>query len=93
MPGNTFKDKNIASKAGSKSKPGKHKKTQQWEALAESIITTHAERFNKVLSDLDDADFAKIYKDILNYFKPKISYNINSETKELPDSVTFKVKK
>jgi len=79
MPGNSFKDKELARKAGQSK--GKHKKTKEWEALAESIVTTHAERFNTVLKDLPDEDFVKIYKDILNYFKPKMQH-VTQESEE-----------
>ena len=86
----------LASENGKKGKPGKHKKTEQWEELAESIVTKHAATFNSIMTNLGENDpelFVKIYKDILNYFKPKISYNINQETKELPEAVQFIVKK
>jgi len=82
MSGNSFKNRELASEAGKKSKPGKHEKTKQWEALAESIVTIHAARFNSVLSKLPDEDFAKVYTIVLNYFKPKqqtTQLNIESE--------------
>ena len=78
MP-NAFEDRELASKAGKSH--GQQAKTKQWLELHESIVTTHAKRFNQVLTDLPDDEFAKLFKDILNYFKPKINYNIN-ETKE-----------
>lgn len=67
----------ISNNPKGKPKGTKSTKTKQWEALAEDIVTIHAKRFNIALSNLEDEDFVKIYKDILNYFKPKISYNIN----------------
>lgn len=67
-----------------KGKPAgtKNRKTEQWEVLAESIVTTHAKRFNDVLNNLGDEDFAKIYTQILGYFKPKISHNIVENTEK-----------
>lgn len=50
---------------------GKHEKTKQWEALGEAIVTTHAGRFNSILSECDDEQFAKHFTAILEYFKPK----------------------
>ena len=50
---------------------GKHEKTKQWEALGESIATTHTERFNAILVGSDDETFLKYYTLILEYFKPK----------------------
>jgi len=91
MAGYTFENKDIARKAGQKS--GKTKKTKQWEELAESIVTIHAERFNKVLTDLPDEDFVKIYKDILNYFKPKMQHVTQEGEQKVIEPITFVVKK
>jgi hypothetical protein len=79
MPRHEFSSADAA-KAGAMSRKGKHAKSAQWEALHESIITVHAERFNRVLVDMDDELFAKTFKDILNYFKPRIVHNINQST-------------
>ena len=62
----------------------KNKKTGQWEKLSESIVTTHAERFNRVLEESSDEDFAKLFKDVLNYFKPRINHNINEAKQHQP---------
>jgi len=59
-------------KGGKNSKPGKHAKTKQWELLGEHIATTHANRFNNILTSLDDEEFVKAYGMILNYFKPRL---------------------
>lgn len=74
--------KGVSNNPKGKPKGIKNARTKQWEALAEDIVTIHAERFNKSLANLEDEDFVKIYKDILNYFKPKISYNINKSEDE-----------
>jgi hypothetical protein len=88
-----FENKSIASNAGKKGKPGKHAKTKQWEALAGSIITTHAERFDEILKRLPDEKFANIYVQILNYFKPKLSQTqVEVDHPEIK-SVEFVVKK
>jgi len=83
----------ISNNPKGKPKGTKAKRTIQWEQLGEFITQSGAERAVKVLKSLQDDEFLDQYNKLLNYFKPKISYNINSETKELPDSVTFKVKK
>jgi len=59
-------------KGGKNSKPGKHARTKQWELLGEHIATTHANRFNNILTRLDDEEFVKAYGMILNYFKPRL---------------------
>jgi hypothetical protein len=58
-------------KTGGKVVGSKNYKTKQWEQLGEAIITTHAERFNNILNELDEEKFADMYCKILEYFKPK----------------------
>lgn len=49
----------------------KSKKTIQWEALGESIMNEHTERFNDVLHSMEDDKFADTFIKVLEYFKPK----------------------
>lgn len=58
----------------------KNKKSEQWEALAESIVGLHAENFNAILvqwaksGDPEQEEmFANNYTKILEYFKPKLA--------------------
>ena len=51
----------------------KNEKTKQWEALGEAIVTTHAERFNRILETAEDENFQRYFTMILEYFKPKQS--------------------
>lgn len=60
-------------KTGGKVKGSKNEKTKQWEALGEAIITTHAERFNRILAAADDDLFMRNYAQMLEYFKPKLA--------------------
>lgn len=58
------------------SKRGLGIKAKQWEELGESIITIHSQRFNEILEDLAENDsekFARMFLDVLTYFKPKMS--------------------
>ena len=43
-------------KLGKDTKPGKHAKTLQWEALGESIVGQHAEAFNGILNGYLEKD-------------------------------------
>jgi len=89
-----FQNKKLASKAGSKSKPGKHAKTRQWEELGEAITTTHADRFNEILKETDNKEFAGLFLQVLNYFKPKISHNVNESVNEpLTEIKIYEIKK
>jgi len=87
------KGSKIAREAGQKSKPGKHAKTKQWEELGEFITQSGAERAMRILNQLPDQDFLEQYNKLLNYFKPKITHNINEDTIETPKAIIFKVKK
>ena len=50
----------------------KNERTKQWEALGESIATTHTERFNAILDAANDDKFVYLYLQTLEYFKPKL---------------------
>lgn len=60
-------------KYGGKKKGSKNKKTLEWEALGESIINEHAERFNHILSISADDVFMKYYIPVIEHFKPKLA--------------------
>jgi len=65
-----------------KGNPGKPKgaigkKTKQWEALGEAIVGKQAERFTKVLADLNDEKFIPAYMQVLEYFQPKLQRTEN----------------
>lgn len=51
----------------------KNERSKQWERLGETIMSHHTERFNQVLSDMDDTAFADNFLKILEYFKPKMA--------------------
>ena len=82
-----FKNKEIASEAGKKGKPGKHKRTIEWENLGEFITQAGAERFKNIMLNTDDDTFTDMYLKALNYFKPKINHNINEQTE--PTKIIF----
>ena len=68
---------------GKDTKPSKHAKTKQWEALGEAITGEHADKFNEILNDYakkHPEKFLTAYLQVLNYFKPKYqSTNLNIE--------------
>lgn len=88
MPGNTFKNKDIAAKAGSKSKPGKHAKTKQWEALGEMITGELTDDVLRYVKGLKGEEKFNAYLKLLEYFKPKLS---RSEVKAEIDNVSEKI--
>jgi hypothetical protein len=51
----------------------KNKRTKEWEALGESIVNEHTERFNRLLAEIKDDAFLDKYIQILEYFKPKLA--------------------
>lgn len=77
-------------KTGGKVIGSKNEKTRQWEALGETIVTTHAERFNELLSRADNELFAKYYMQILEYFKPKQARTEISGQLDTTVSIKFK---
>ena len=88
-----FTDKGKASEAGKKSKRGPSEKTKLWEALGEMLTNQGAERVLRYLNTCNDETFIKHYKDLLEYFKPKLQRSdITTGDKPLPspfDGMTF----
>jgi hypothetical protein len=66
-----------------------HKKTEQWNALIESLKDEHTQRFNQVLGKLDDRDFIRVYLEILNYWKPKLSAATNMNLNASENSLSL----
>jgi len=58
-------------KTGGKPRGSRNKKTQQWEALGESIMNKHTKKFNEELDKLSGEKFMEMYIKVLEYFKPK----------------------
>ena len=50
-------------------------RSKAWEKLKESILNTHTDRFNTILTDLDDKDFTETYLKVLQYFKPRMQHS------------------
>jgi hypothetical protein len=81
-----FSNPEIAKKAGAKSKPGKHERTKQWEALHEKIVGECTDKVMDYLDSLPPAEMFKAYLNLLEYFKPKLQrsdVDITSNGKEL----------
>ena len=52
--------------------PANKKVRKNWGELREAIDNEHAERFNKILNELPDREFARVYLKSLEFFKPKV---------------------
>jgi hypothetical protein len=92
MP-NAFKNKKLASEAGKKSKRGPSEKTILWEMLGDLLINEGSERVMNFIKNCDDETFLRHYKDLLEYFKPKLQRtDVTSGDKPLPspfEGMTF----
>ena len=64
-------------KVGGKVIGSKNERTKQWDILGEAIVTTHTERFNKILDESDDETFKDLFLQSLEYFKPKLARTEN----------------
>ena len=60
-------------KYGGARKGSKHKKTKQWELVADYLLDEGTGRFMNILKNCDDDEFTKYFLTILEYFKPKFS--------------------
>lgn len=50
-----------------------NQRVKQWEVLGEAIMNQHLERFNAMLTTMDDKDFRDTMLDLFEYFQPKLS--------------------
>ena len=66
----------------------KNRRPWEWQELGESIRTKHAERFNKVLDQLDDEKFAEMFLRTMEYFEPKLQ---RSEVKQDTGPVEIRI--
>jgi len=68
----------------------KNVRTAQWEALAESIVTTHSKKFNEHLDDLWAGDIqkrdraAELFLQVVEYFKPKQARTVHAGDETAP---------
>lgn len=60
-------------KSGGRTAGVKNERTLQWEALGESIVTIHTDRFNTILANSNDKEFSDRFLQVLEYFKPKLN--------------------
>lgn len=74
---------------GLKPKGAVSKKTEQWKMIGEYLANEGAERFAKVMIDSEDKEFMQYYRDILEYFKPKLSRSDQNNTGELNINVNY----
>jgi hypothetical protein len=72
----------------------KNKRTEQWEALGESITGQQAEQFNAFLdklwnsrSDEDKMIASELYLKTLEYFKPKQARTVHAGDNDAPVNI------
>lgn len=71
-------------KTGGRQPGSPNQRTKEWEALGNAIATKHTERFNKILEGCNDDKFMQHFKDVLDYFQPRLARtdNVNTDTVE-----------
>jgi len=79
----TIKEENIT--GANLGLPVTYKTRKNWKELKLAIDTEHAERFNRILHELPDREFARVYLKSLEFFKPKVIRQAGAEGK-LPDT-------
>lgn len=67
----------------------KNVKTQEWEIIKETFLTSHTERANRVLASMDDEKFLDSYLKLLEYFKPKLARSENTNMND--NKITIEV--
>jgi hypothetical protein len=64
--------------------PTNKKTRKNWNQLKKAIDSEHAERFNNILNNLPDREFARVYLKSLEFFKPKVIRQ-SGDKQEIPD--------
>jgi len=64
---------------------------KQWDSLKNDVVGSHSERFNAILDSLTDKEFVKVYLNILEYFKPKVTRveSVTNPTKNTTINITI----
>ena len=74
--GNPNWQKGVSGNPNGRGKGVVSQKTAQWNALHDSIVNEHTLTFNQCMKDLSKSDpiiFMRMYLEVLNYFKPRLS--------------------
>lgn len=66
----------------------KDKRTRTWDDLGEYLVNEGAQRVMEVMSNLDDEEFIRHFKDLMEYFKPKQS-RIEAKVESTHRNFTF----
>ncbi|MDH5570377.1 MAG: hypothetical protein OEY89_01350 [Gammaproteobacteria bacterium] len=77
--------KGVSGNLSGRPKGAKGKRQQEWEQLGEFLTETGAQRVKAYMESLNDKEFFEKYKDLLNYFKPKMqSTSIDAKVEAKP---------
>ena len=84
MP-NAFEDRELARRAGRKSGKPISKKRKEWEEMGATLVGTWTDYIteygNKLIENGNFEEFYPLYKDMVNYFKPRLaSTQVKQET-------------
>ena len=81
-------DKNNAKELGKKGGQASTKRNKQWDALHESIVGEHADRFNEELASLQGKEYVAAYTQVLKFFRPSLAQTTFDAGE---DNVEFKI--
>jgi hypothetical protein len=85
--GNPAWQKGVSANPNGRPKGAISKKAEQWAMLMEAMATGLTERFHEYMLELEPKDYIRVYLELLNYYKPKLSSvdsrNINTNLEAL----------
>ena len=85
----TIKEENIT--GANITLPTTYVTRKNWKELKIAIDTEHAERFNRILHELPDREFARVYLKSLEFFKPKVIRQAGGEIKQTDQTINIQI--
>ena len=67
-----------------------NKKTEQWKKFAEWFMESGIEKLQEEMDKLEGKEFVREFKDLMEYFQPKLSRTELTGSKDNPVSITIK---
>ena len=67
-----------------------NKKTEQWKKFAEWFMNPGIEKLKEEMNKLEGKEFVREFKDLMEYFQPKLSRTELTGSKDNPVNITIK---
>jgi len=66
-------------------------KVKTWEEMRSAMDNEHAEKFNKILTQLPDREFMRIYLKAMEFFKPKVIRTAGERGEKVDKTINIQI--